>query len=244
MSWSDETLMAFADGELDPEQRSEIERALATDAVLRRHVMMMKVQRDRLAAAFAPVLDEPMPDRLSRLLQVPSAPPAVVNLNVVRAQRERGRRIPSWAQWGGMAAGVLLGMLLGMQFDRAAADPAIGLRDGQLVAGGAVGQALSTQLASEPAAGAPVAVQLSFVDKGGNYCRTFSTGAVAGLACQTAGRWIVQDLASAETAPAGQVRQAATALPQAVLDAVDRRIAGSALDAARERRARERGWRR
>jgi hypothetical protein len=40
------------------------------------------------------------------------------------------------------------------------------------------------------------------------------------------------------------VRQAASALPPAVLSAVDQRIAGDALDPVRERQARDRGWRR
>jgi hypothetical protein len=89
-----------------------------------------------------------------------------------------------------------------------------------------------------------VAVQLSFVDQGGSYCRTFSTAAVAGLACRQRGQWVLQNLAATEAAPAGAVRQAASELPRAVLDAVDRRIAGDALDANRERQARERGWQR
>ena len=240
-TWPDETLMAFADGELDEPMRVELERALAADTELRRRVTQMQAQRDRLAAAFAPVLDEPMPERLAALLQPAVLPPSVADLGAVR---ERRRRMPTWAQWGGIAASVLLGVLVGAQFDRLAAGPGVALRDGKLVAEGAIRDALAAQLASAPLADAPVAVQLSFIDQTGAYCRTFSTAAVAGLACRQQDRWAVQTLVAAEAAPEGGVRQAASALPRAVLDAVDQRIAGDALDAGRERQARDQGWRR
>jgi hypothetical protein len=116
------------------------------------------------------------------------------------------------------------------------------LHGGRLVAGGPIEQALSTQLAN--AGGSAVAVQLSFVDRAGAYCRTFSTAAVAGLACRRDGHWAVQLLAAAEGAADTAMRQASTSLPHAVLDAVGQRIAGDALDADHERRARDGGWRR
>lgn len=245
MNWSDETLMLFADGELDAAQGAQIEGALLVDAALRQRVAALKLQRARLEAAFATVLAEPVPERLaSRLQAAPVAAAPVIDLAERRAERARRRPMPSWAQWGGMAASVLVGVLLGTQLERNAADPAIGLQQGRWLAGGVIERALSEQLASEPVAGALVAVQLSFVDKGGNYCRTFSTSAMAGLACREGERWEVRNLAAAEATPPGSVRQAASALPRAVLDAVDQRIADGALDGAAERAARARGWRR
>lgn len=245
MNWSDETLMLFVDGELDAAQCAQVEGALLADAALRQRVAELKLQRARLAAAFATVLAEPVPGRLASLLQAaPVAAAPVIDLAERRAERARRRHLPSWAQWGGMAASVLLGVLLGTQFERNAADPAIGLQQGRWLAGGLIERALSGQLASEPIAGAPVAVHLSFVDKGGHYCRTFSTSAMAGLACREGEQWAVQNLTAVEAQPQGPVRQAATALPRAVLDAVDQRMADGALDGAGERTARERGWRR
>ena len=244
MNWSDETLMAYADGELADPPRADIERALGADAALRERVAAMRRQRARVAAAFSPALDEPMPQRLLDLLQGAEAP-KVARLDARRAARERPRAQPvSWARWGGMAAALLLGVLLGTQLDHHAAGPAIGLRDGRLVAEGPIDAALSSQLASAPVAGAPVAVQLSFVDKAGRYCRSFSTSTVAGLACRRDGQWDLQTLAATDAAPAPGMRQAASALPRAVLDAVDQSIAGAALDAQRERQARDAGWRR
>lgn len=252
MNWSDEVLMAYADGELEGQQRADLERALAGHTALRERVAMLQAQRERLSAAYAPVLDEPMPERLAKLLRPPSAPSVaapVLDLGQARtAARGRQQRAPSWAQWGGIAASVLVGVLLGLQWsnrsDGGGTDAAIGLRDGRLVAGGAVAQALSSQLASEALPGAPVAVQLSFVDQGGRYCRTFSTAAVAGLACRDGVQWALQNVVAAESALSGAVRPAASGLPRALLDAVDQRIAGITLDAAGERQARDRGWQR
>lgn len=255
---TDETLMAFADGELDAAQNSQVAHAIEADPALRGRVDQMRQQRNRIGAAFAAVVDEPVPDRLSRLLQTPStaaqAPvqPAsdIVDLAEARAARAdasararaRVRMLPTWAQLGGMAASVVLGVLLGARFLGGGLDPAMGLQHGQLVAGGAIDQALSTQLASEPAPGASVAVQLSFVDRGGSYCRTFSTGSTAGLACQQGGHWVVQQINTVEASGSGPVRQATTAMPPALLDAVDRRMAHGTLDSDAERQARARGW--
>jgi len=243
MNWTDESLMAFVDGELDTDQRAAVESALAGDVALRARVAALQTQRRRVSAAFAGVLDEPMPDRLASLLaNAPAPSAAVVDLSAARSARAQRRALPAWAQWGGMAASVVLGMLLGAQFAGRAGDASLGVRDGRLVAGGTIDQALSTQLAS--AGGAPVAVQLSFVDRDGAYCRTFSTTTLAGLACRRDGQWAVQTLAATSVAAEGTLRQAATSLPREVLDAVDRRIAGEALDATRERQARDQGWHR
>lgn len=247
---ADETLMAYSDGELDAAQRAHIAAALEVDASLRQRVAALRLQRERVENAFASVLDEPVPDRLTRLLQTapevstPSPRAAVVNLAEVRAQRQRDWDVPSWAQWGGMAASVVLGVLLGTRITSMDADPGMGLDHGRLIAGGAIAKALTHDLASEPMARASVAVQLSFVDKTGSYCRTFSTASLAGLACQESGRWAVQSLATVDATAGGEVRQAATALPRAVLDAVEQRMAGDALNGQGERTARDKGWRR
>ena len=249
MNWSDDTLMAYADDELEPAARAELEGAMASDVHLRERVAVLQSQRDRVRAAYAPVLDEPMPDRLSALLAAPAPAPTVVSLDAARAARNAPRPASrsglSWTQWGGMAASVVLGVLVGMNLPRGSADgPPVAMQDGRLVAGPAVAQALNTQLASEPVAGAVVAVQISFIDKDGNVCRTFSNGAMAALACRQGDAWAVQTVVAAERPASGAMRQAASALPRALLDAVDARIDGAALDAGGEKQARERGWRR
>lgn len=193
----------------------------------------LKAERRRMAAAFDAVLHEPVPDRLSALLAQPSA--QVVDLGAARALR---RGMSSWAAWGGMAATLLLGTLLGTRLAQTGEDG-----QGRLVATGAIARALDQQLASAP--GGAVAVQVSFKARDGRYCRSFSTAATAGLACREAdGAWALQQLAAVDAGPGGGMRQAASALPPAVLAAIDARMAGEALNAEQERAARDAGWRR
>ncbi len=250
MNPNDETLMAYADGELTAQQQADVEEAMASSETLRLRVAALRRQRLQLVAAFDAVLDEPVPDRLTQLLKpvaaaAAPAKAAVIDLADARAQRQARRAMPTWAQWGGMAASLLLGAVLSLQWAGHSADRGMALSQGQLVADGSIDKALSQQLASEPQPGAAVAVQLSFVDKSGNYCRTFSTASMAGLACQNHGQWVLASMTAVDSVTAAsEVRQAATALPPAVLDAVDQRIAGTALDGAAERQAREHAWRR
>lgn len=189
----------------------------------------LKAERRRLSAAFDGVLDDPVPDRLKALLAEPA--PQVVNLGAVRAQR----RMSSWAAWGGMAATLVLGTLIGTQLTPPAMDDA-----GQVVVTGDIDRALNNALASHsPDA---VTVQVSFKAKDGRYCRTFSTDASAGLACrQPDGAWVLKHLAALPAAGSG-MRQAASSLPASVLAAMDETIAGEALNAAQEVAARDAGW--
>ncbi|MFN3861609.1 MAG: hypothetical protein ACK4R2_09075 [Roseateles sp.] len=192
---------------------------------------LLTAERRRMAAAFDEVLSEPVPQRLRALLAEPAPTSQVVDLGAVRAQR---RGMPTWAAWGGMAATLALGTLLGTRL----APPA----DDRLLAGGAIAQALERQLASAPGSAA-VAVQISFKARDGRYCRTFSTDTAAGLACREAdGAWALQQLAT--VAGTGQgMRQAASDLPPGVLAAVDGLMAGEALNAEQEKAARDAGWR-
>ena len=198
---------------------------------------LLRAERQRLAAAFDPVLDEPVPGHLRALLA--PAPAPVLDLAAARARR---RSLPTWAAWGGMAATLVWGTLLGTRLAPPATPSAAGL--GDLVATGDVAQALEQRLAGDtPGA---VAVQLSFKDRGGRYCRSFTTPRVAGLACKsTDGGWALQQVAALpEPAGAnGHLRQAASALPASVLAAVDAQAASDPLNAAQERAARDAGWR-
>src|SRR6185312_8053109 len=124
-------------------------------------------------------------------------------------------------------------------------------RDGQVLASGALAQALSDQLASTQAADAPVRIGVSFKSKAGAFCRTFTlheATALAGLACRDHDDWRVQMLAQnaqaeAETNSAGSgYRQAGSQVPRSILQAVEDNIAGDPLDAHAEAAARDQHW--
>jgi anti-sigma factor RsiW len=61
---NDERWMAYVDGELDADQRAAFEATLAGDPQLAQQVREQQALRRRMADAYAPDLDEPIPERL------------------------------------------------------------------------------------------------------------------------------------------------------------------------------------
>jgi hypothetical protein len=260
MSFSDEILMAYADGELEPALAARVEQAMLADPQVAAAVQRHRALRTDVFAAFAGVLDEPVPERLrpasERRRAADAAAPSravpgatVVKLDAVRAVRERAAALRrAWPQWGALAASLVIGVLAGafgwqgLHTDQGEAP--FGHLDGALVAQGQLADALSRGLARAPSGGDAVKLGISFQARDGSYCRSFMLGDTGGLACRDGGRWRVPVLAEGEPEQRGAYRQAGSAMPAAVLDAIDQRIAGAALDAQGERAARDRGWQR
>jgi len=246
MRFSDEMLMAYADGELDLVARAEIEAAIAADPEMARAVQRHQALRGRVQAAYQGVLDEPVPAQLSSLVLPPVSAP-VVDLAARRAaQAAAPPAIPErkrWEmpQWTALAAAVTLGLFVGVFLLRAPEAPYVE-SDAGLVAHGELAYALTGQLASDAGAG-EVHIGISFRDRGGAWCRTFRLqrdAPLAGLACRAGDEWRLQVLAAA--APEEGELRGAAAMPMAVLRAVDAAIDGEPLDAAAEAAARDAGW--
>lgn len=123
--------------------------------------------------------------------------------------------------------------------------------------GDRLAQALDDRLATDPAPADAISVGLSFQAHDGRYCRSFAlpgtadapgTPATAGLACRDSRHWEVVATAAAGNAaqePAASAPgdyRTATALPPALLTALDGLRAGDVLGAAGERAARDRRW--
>lgn len=241
----DQALMAYVDGELEATQREALEAAIARDPELAREVERQRRLRAGVQDAFAGVLDEPVPDRLTAMIasQAAEEEPLVLRPQFGRrGPRPGGFRA---AHWAAMAASLVLGAGLGLAvgFGPGLLDPApISADGGRMAARGDLAEALEAQLASAPAE--DVQIGLSFRAQDQAYCRTFvmAQTRLAGLACRDGEGWTIR--ATAE-APAGQgdYRTAASATPGPILAAVEGLIAGEPLDAAGEAAARARGWR-
>lgn len=220
----DEMLMAYVDDELAPDQRESFERRLAADPALQQAVARQRALRARLAAAFDPVLEEPVPLSLTLAAQAANEP------------RRGGWRAP---QWAAMAACLALGVIAG----RAAwpTSGALETREGALVVHGALARALDQQLAADAG---PVRIGVSFRSTDGRWCRTFQSAPdrLAGLACREPQGWAARALATWRPQPQAGYRTAGSETPAPVLAAVDAAISGAPLDAAAERAARDRGW--
>jgi hypothetical protein len=254
MTYSDETLMAYVDHELDPAIAAEIDAACAQDAQLAARIERHRRLRVAVHATYAPALAEPVPDRLLSLARgagAPAAAPAsnVVDLAAARAARaDTMPRRAQWRVWGALAASLAVGVWIGSALMREALAPreTFAAAGGHLIARGAVAQALDQQLASTQTGTAAVRVGVSFESREGLYCRTFTLRdpAVGGLACRSGPDWRVQTIAQTGTEgeQPGGFRMAGSALPEAVLRSVDQMIRGAPLDAAAERAAQQRGW--
>jgi anti-sigma factor RsiW len=111
MSFDDETLMAYADGELAPDVRAQVERAMREDPEVAAAVERHRALRADVFSALAGVLDEPVPQRLQ-----PQAAPVQAHVRVDALASAGARPLParwSWRQWGGMAASLAAGVLAG-----------------------------------------------------------------------------------------------------------------------------------
>jgi hypothetical protein len=237
VSYDDETLMAYADGELDELLNAEITAAIERDPALAERVARHRALRAKVAGAFSTVLDQPVPERLLAAAKGP-ARAEVLQFPARSTPAQRVR----WGvrEWGAMAATLVLGVLLSWNF--APSGSLIGARDGALVARGALASALDSQLASTQRADDAVQIGLTFKSKEGGYCRSFLVpkAGTAGLACREGGEWRIPVTAAARLS--GESLRQATSPPAAVLAAVDERIAGEALNAAGEENARLGGW--
>jgi len=241
MRFSDEMLMAYADGELDLVARAEIEAAMAQDPAIARVVERHRAIAGKLRTAYDSVLEEPVPAGLAALAADPE------NARVVELAAARGARrlaVGRWQlpAWAAIAASVLAGLFVGLLLFRTSSAP-YEMTNRGLIARGELAVGLATQLASAPGR-SNVHIGVSFRNRDGDYCRSFTyehQAPLAGLACRHGEDWKVRVLAEAPSS-AGELRTAAS-MPMAVLQAVDASIAGEPLDAAAEEKARDAGWR-
>jgi hypothetical protein len=248
VTYDDEILMAYADGELDEAQRAAISAAVEKDPELARRVERHRATRARVAGAFARVLDQPLPEKLITAARGADA------VSAAGSKERRGEvvQFPSRAsvpqarrwgarEWAAMAASLVLGVLASWQW-LAPQEPYMSPRNGALVASGGLATALDAQLASAQREDDAVQIGVSFRSRAGEFCRSFALreAGTAGLACRAGDEWRISVTAAAAEASGG-MRQAAAAAP-AVLKEIEARISGEPLDAAGEKAALAGGW--
>ncbi|KQW91700.1 hypothetical protein ASC94_18235 [Massilia sp. Root418] len=240
MSFSDDILMAYANGELDQATRRAVEAAVLRDAALAQRLAHCQAARQRLAG----------PRRGATVVQLAAVRATRAATQQAARKARRGWRW-SWLEWGAVAGVLALGVVIGKfalggwQPDPQAL-PSVAWRDGALVAQGRL--ALALEQAPSGAGGVyggSVRIVASFVAADGAYCRGFTTGGVpgvqelAGLACKSGGVWKLPALVQNQAAGA---RPARAELPAAVQAVAEQRSNGALLDAAAEQEAMQRAW--
>lgn len=263
-AFSDELLMAYADGELDSATNEAVAEALRSDTELnRRYLAFARTGRD-LGQPFADFLNEPAPASIV----------AMINAHETKVLPKRAPLVPkreTWAEWlsnqllpaGGMgwaAAGYGLALVAGI-----GAGALIGGVHGPAGDGSTVGAGLSASgaLASALETGhsgvarpvglsgqAAITPRLTFKTASGDFCRQYAMtlpGGTSeeGVACRTHGKWTVHAHGPGATAaitPGATVPAAGagSALVEAVVDGL---IAGNVLTVEEEAMALGGQWR-
>jgi hypothetical protein len=246
VKYDDETLMAYADGELEPARRAEIDAAIAADPGLALRVEEHRALRARMTSAFSRVLDQPVPERLEAAARAGARPETKGQGNVLQFPARSARApSPPWRarEWFAMAASLLLGVLLSWRLLVPVNSEVFEAGKGGLLARGELARALESQLASEQNGEERVLIGLTFKAHDGGYCRSFVLRAArtAGLACRVGSEWQIPATDSTQ-APEGGMQQASSTLPPSILRIIEARMEGAALDADGERNARLEVW--
>lgn len=229
---TDEQIIAYVDGELGPIESLRFERAMEADRGLAEQVERHRALRDRVAGRYAPVALEPLPDRLTSMLDRGAN---VISFQSVRPAR---KTIPLVSRYGAIAATLAVGLVAGQLLPHGGHQ---GGHQGAIVAQDGLARALDSRLASA-GPGSGYAIGVSFRNKAGDFCRTFGGNAASGIGCHHDGAWQIRQLVTGDShATAAGYRQAGSANP-ATMQAAQDMMAGDPLDAAEEKDARDGGW--
>lgn len=223
MTVTREELAAYADGELDPAREVEVAAAVAADPDLKAQVDAHRALKARLGAHFAPILDAPLPERLTAPLRRQEA-------EIIDFAAARNRRIVRWSWIAAPALAAALALAVFMP------------RGDDGYASGALAATLDTQLVAAQSADAPTRILLSFRDQAGSYCRAFAGEAESGIACRDAEGWRLVTEGEGAAAQIGEYRMAGNPAAE-MLERAQAMAAAPALDAAAEQAAKARGWR-
>jgi hypothetical protein len=255
MKFSDEIVMAYVDGEIDAAQRAAVEQALSSDPQLAERIAHQRRLRTRLTTAFAGVLEEPVPERLTDRAQHAPVGGTVLagSPRWLGAARRRTQQW-SWPEWGALAATLIAGVLISRAWLTAPSPLLVSMgAEGFAMARGELAVRLSQSAGGTRDRASGVEVGLSYLAKSGSYCRTFavpsipvreSSTAMAGIACRAGAQWRIQALLPTAGEARSDYRQAGSALPPALLSIIESDSAADPLDAEEEAAVRARGWQR
>ena len=238
MTGGDERFYAWLDGELRGDEAAAMEARVAKDPELARIAREDRQLKATLSGAFGDVAEAPVPSRLQDALTHTGQGATIVDLSA--RVRDRGRPRTIIPQWARLAASLAIGVFIGATALNQPGDTPVTELDGKLYAAAGLEAGLNKQLASTPAE-SPVQIGITYRERSGTYCRTFTVSGSTGLACHDNGRWRVEAMLAATEGSLNEYRMAGGLHP-VLAELIAPNIAGEPLDAAAERAARERGW--
>lgn len=203
--FDDETLMAFADGELDEATAARLESAMGRDETLAIRVAEFLETRVTVASAMKPLIHEPVPDALLASVQrmaESARQPAEDNILAFRP-KQAATPAPARQPWLMPVAASLLaavtgigGFMLGMQSAPSAGnDAALATLLDRVASGGDVDLGTS---------GDALQIVSSFRDEQGDLCREYELKrqgvSTVSIACRESGTWVTRLALSAPRA--------------------------------------------
>ena len=263
----DETLVAYVDGELEPEQRESVEAGLGEDPAAREKVRTFRESAAMLRATYDPVLAEPVPERLRAAVEGAALRDEGASVHEFR----RRRSVPGGATKPALALAASIVLLIGVTAGFILSEIGPGPEGSRLagpwpdwvaVAGVDFQRALETSESYQPLEGGgeqaamwSVAPLSTFKDRTGRYCREFeleaTTGGMTrgafGMACRDrGGTWgvelFVAQAISEATGTSGEDYAPAAAGPDAYGALVEGLISGELLGTGAEAAAIANGW--
>lgn len=240
MSITEDILAAFADDELDGAEKVRVSAAIAADPALADKVAAHRELKARLAGHYAPFAEQEVPPHLAALLagaqdEDRGDDQSGKVISLAAARQKRGL-VPMLRRWGPIAGPALAASLVLAVLQPWHSGSSDGYADPALVA------ALDNQLVATQSDAAETRILLSFERDGGGLCRAWRGKEAGGIACRDETGWKIEQQFALDTAPGGEFRQAGSEAD--LLAAAQDLAVGGALDAAGERSAKDRGWKR
>lgn len=234
---TDDAIVAYLDGAMGEPDRTAFAARCAGDPELARRVQAHRWLSRNILAAFGPAPTDAITPELLNHLGLAAGRSAGTARLPSALRRVIMFAAPATALAAGLGIGVWLGGL------RSADGYALTVqRNGHVIAGAALSQALSNRLTGEPG---PIRIAMTIRTAEGP-CRTFVAGkGVNGLACRSRGKWEVPVMVGqpAPTAAMGEYRLAGGDVSPTVMAEVDRRIIGDPVSLEEEKALQRHGWR-
>ena len=263
---TDETLMAFVDGELDAGECRRVEQALERDPSLRDRLQAFERTGRGLGDLYAQPLNEPVPAHLLELVRGAELREREPGLLERLSDRLRASLAdlampqPGWASAAAAAGVFAIGLSMGLWLQDRPSGPSadryalLGIEDNHLWARGALQDALEgvasgsskSWVVGSNGEGTVVPV-LTFKDKTGRFCREYAVAgtpeaSAIGIACRTAkDRWSIEIHTAQPTESV--IRPASGGGIERLQALMSEMSAGEPLDLDQEESAIRKGWR-
>jgi hypothetical protein len=224
-SFTDETLMRFADGELDAETSRQVEAAIDSDPAVAARVALF-LDTGRLAKdAMQPLLDEPVPGDLRRAVEAMIERKSATQSKLERPQR---RLLVPANDWWRTAAAAAVAAVIGLAGGHWIGNMPRGAGDNGSVLAGDYAHFLASVVsgAEASAGGNRFRAIATFRDSAGAICREFEIDradkqTVAAVSCLEGGAWTTRFAVLAPAGDGGYAPASSGEALDAYLSAID-----------------------